>query len=334
MLIRPAERYEGTDDLHVVTCYFNPSGYRIKRVNYDVFIASLRRSGIPVLTVECAFGEAPFELSPASDVLQIRARSVLFQKERLLNVAVARLPPRARKVAWLDCDVLFDRPDWTVQTTRALDDFAVVQPFERCFRLPPREHVYDGDGSAWESFSAVYRRDPQLFLSGNYDAHGHTGFAWAARRDLLDRHGLYDAMVAGSFDHMLPHACLGDWSSSCIRRIVGVNNPYASDLRAWCRRFHTDVRGSLGFVPGNLLHLWHGRMSNRRYVERAKQLVGFGFDPKVDLIVGDTGAWEWASDKPELHAWAIEYFSQRDEDEIPEDAVIAADMKGPRVRAN
>jgi hypothetical protein len=136
-------------------------------------------------------------------------------------------------------------------------------------------------------------------------------------------------MVAGSFDHMVAHACLGDWSSSCIRRIVGVNNPYASDLRGWCRRFFADVDGRLGFVPGNLLHLWHGQMSNRRYVERAKQLVGFGFDPKVDLEIGASGAWEWASEKPELHAWAVEYFAQRNEDEVPAAGVVASDTAGP-----
>jgi hypothetical protein len=34
----------------------------------------------------------------------------------------------------------------------------------------------------------------------------------------------------------------------------------------------------------------------------------------VDLAVGPSGAWEWASCKPELHRWAADYFRLRNED--------------------
>ena len=34
---RPADLYSPTADLWVVTAYFNPAGFRSKRVNYDLF---------------------------------------------------------------------------------------------------------------------------------------------------------------------------------------------------------------------------------------------------------------------------------------------------------
>jgi hypothetical protein len=56
-------------------------------------------------------------------------------------------------------------------------------------------------------------------------------------------------------------------------------------------------------------------MENRRYSQRNKELVELAFDPKQDIRISDTGCWEWASDKPELHAWARRYFVERREDE-------------------
>ncbi|MBI5509391.1 MAG: hypothetical protein HY903_11625 [Deltaproteobacteria bacterium] len=314
-VVEPATAYRPAADLGIVTCYFNPGGFKSKRVNYDSFMQPIRAGGLDVITVECAFGEARFELEPGADVVQLCSPSIMFQKERLLNLALARLPERCTKVAWLDCDVLFDDPDWPGATSRALDAHCIVQPFATAFRLPPRQRQYTGDGAGWRSFAAVFRESPRLFLTGNFDAHGHTGFAWAARRDLLRAHGLYDGMVACCADHIIAHAALGDWSSACFRRLAGVNNPYATDIRAWCRRFYADVQGNLGVVHANLLHLWHGSMARRRYVECAKQLLGFAYDPKTDLRLGAAGTWEWASAKPELHAWVKEYFAQRNEDD-------------------
>ena len=46
--------------------YFNPAGYRSKRRNYDVFRERIDAAGIPLVTVECAFGNRPFDLPPAS----------------------------------------------------------------------------------------------------------------------------------------------------------------------------------------------------------------------------------------------------------------------------
>ncbi|MBI5509392.1 MAG: hypothetical protein HY903_11630 [Deltaproteobacteria bacterium] len=313
--LQPAARYEPVADLGIVTSYFNPSGFASKRANYERFVAPMRAAGFSCRTIECAFGEAPFELGAHADVIRVRSRSVMFQKERLLNLAIGRLPPTCTKVAWIDGDVLFTDPLWAVRASERLDTCQVIQPFDTAYRLPPRVYHYDGSGIACRSFAATFVDDPEAFARGNFHQHGDTGFAWAARRQLVAKHGLYDAMILGSADHVMGHAVLGDWTSGCIRTTAGVNNPCAADLRAWGRRFYADAKGSLGFAAGSLLHLWHGKAVNRRYVERTKKLVGFGFDPKTDLRIGESGAWEWASPKPELHTWVEAYFRDRQEDD-------------------
>ena len=65
--------------------------------------------------------------------MQRRARDVLWQKERLLNVALDFRPDDCEEVAWLDCDVVFAANDWPERARAALETHSLVQLFsERC----------------------------------------------------------------------------------------------------------------------------------------------------------------------------------------------------------
>ena len=44
--------------------------------------------------------------------------------------------------------------------------------------------------------------------------------------------------------------------------------PYRRHFMAWAERFHGVVGGSIGHVPGDLLHLWHGALKDRGYPDR------------------------------------------------------------------
>lgn len=311
-----AQTRSPADDLWVVTPYFNPSRYRSRADNYAVFRAAIERGGLRLLTIECAFGDAAFVLPPAPDVIQVRSTHVLWQKERLLNIAIGMLPAACTKVAWVDCDTLFENPDWAAETARRLDRYPVVQPFEHAVRLPRGHRTPEPDMPAWRGFAAGQVADSQSLAAGDYRRHGETGLAWAARRDFLAGCGLYDACVVGGGDHVMAHALCGDWASACIDRLIGLHTPHLTHLRGWGERVHARVRGALGFVPGAVWHLWHGEPVDRLYTTRHTALMQCGFDPATDIRIGDSGCWEWASAKPEMHRMVAEYFVARQEDGV------------------
>ena len=85
---------------------------------------------------------------------------------------------------------------------------------------------------------------------------------------------------------------------------------------AWARPFFDRIRGKVGYVPGHVLHLWHGDLTDRRQRERHHQLAQFDFDPFTDLALAASGAWRWNSDKQELHAFVQHYFESRNEDGV------------------
>ena len=122
-------RQDPPSDLWAITTYFNPCGYRSRYENYQTFRKHLK---VPLLTVELAYGDA-FELADtdATKLIQLRSDQVMWQKERLVNLALPALPPDCKKVAWLDCDIIFERDDWAHVSSEALEDSVLVQLFSR-----------------------------------------------------------------------------------------------------------------------------------------------------------------------------------------------------------
>ncbi|MBM4317211.1 MAG: hypothetical protein FJ116_06995, partial [Deltaproteobacteria bacterium] len=94
--------------LGIITCVFNPTNSRKIRDNYAQFRKNLNH---PILTVELAFNDQPFFIE---DAIQIRGtnENLMWQKERLLNIALESLPEQIDKIAWLDADIIFKNNSW------------------------------------------------------------------------------------------------------------------------------------------------------------------------------------------------------------------------------
>lgn len=253
--------------------------------------------------------------------MHLIGRDVLWQKERLLNVALRSLPPECDAVAWLDCDVVFASSEWPERTQATLERFSIVQLFsERCNLAQGATR----NGSDWRPVELVapstgyaiatgkLKRD-DLRVAGAYVTGGPTtGLAWAARRSLLDRHGLYDANILGAGDRAVACAAIGRfdyWVDA-----AAANSRQEQHYRAWGEPFFADVTGKIGFIDGRIFHLWHGDTKDRQYAKRHREFMRFGFDPFSDIAIDANGCWRWNTVKPELHRYLLDYFATRRED--------------------
>jgi hypothetical protein len=316
---RSPSRDPATSPLWVITSYFNPARYRRRLLNYRRFRERLRA---PLVTVEMSTGD-PFALGrgDADRLIQVAGGDVMWQKERLINHALSSLPRHCRYVAWVDADLLFTADAWIADVEAALDRVAIVQPFASVAHAPPDTARAPGaPHTGWLTqpsvgaaiAAGVPLRDILRGVLSRTGGSAASGMAWAARRDVIDRHGLFDASIVGGGDTALVCAAFG--MPELAMELHEMNGRQREVYRAWAGPFFASVRGAVGHTAGRVVHLWHGDLGDRRPAARHLGLRPYDFDPSRDIAVGDRGAWRWASDKPGLHAYLRDYFASRHED--------------------
>lgn len=302
-----------------VTSYFNPAQYKRRLSNYRIFRANL---GVPLVTVELSF-DGRFELADndANVLIQISGGAILWQKERLLNIAIKSVPKNVKNIAWLDCDVIFAGTDWMHEAELKLEEANVVQLYSDVVDLgqagfqPNLKH--DGLRVSGHGVVSLGRRQLKTAISESASTWEEVrfalpGLAWAARRDVLEQHGLYDAMIVGSGDGSMFHAMHGEFDHELQRRFLG--EAHQMHYLNWARPYHKTVGGKVSHLAGRIYHLWHGEFVNRNYRGRHRLFADLHFDPGLDLVIGANGAWEWARPRPDLEGFLERYFISRAED--------------------
>lgn len=276
--------------LAAVCAYYNPCRYETRRRNFERFAAGMRDAGVELYVAE-AGQHGRFDLPQSPRTFRFTATSSLWQKERLLNLAIERLPPEVDAVAWIDADILFESRDWPQRTLDLLREAPVAQLFATAVYLGP-----DGRRADWR---------PHCSQASSLAVKeiGHPGFAWAARRSALTAMGgLWDASICGGGDYVMADAFRG--------RLHAV--PWYS--RRWAERSAAVVGGEIGGLSERVFHLWHGTFENRGYAARSLALKKFGFHPQRDLRQAG-GLWVWSKDAPpKLVKFVQNYFHSRQED--------------------
>lgn len=305
--------------LWAITSYFNPMHYRRRLATYHGFRDRLQ---VPLAAIELSFdGRYELGAGDADLLVQLRGGDVMWQKERLLNALLPRLPAGCRQVAWLDCDIVFERQDWPERIAGALARAPLIQLFQRVHYMPP--HAGPDDvaastatltreslGSWLESGRSV--DDALRLATTRRSDSAMKGMAWAASRDLLESHGFYDACIVGGGANALACAVLGTYDH--VMRSNGMNDRQREHYLAWAARFHRAAQGPISCMDGDVYHLWHGDLADRGGSARHKGLVPFEFDPGADIAITEAGCWRWATDKPDLHRYVRDYFAARKED--------------------
>ena len=329
-----------------VTSYFNPLGFDRRYLNFAAF---RRELDLPLLTVEWS-PESRFELEEGdSDILlRLSGGSLMWQKERMLNIAISALPSDCDAVAWLDCDVIFDAPDWISNLRSALEESAVVQLFTEVVHESPasthtplltRESLVSLVQRAGSEKLVECMRGsaPARATDGLTEAQLETrelerlfkrptsGHAWAARRELLDEHGLYDACVCGSGDMAIGLAAMG--LQTTFSKSFPLSSAQEAHYHSWAEPLARATGGRAGVLSSKIRHLFHGSLSNRQYRSRLEWLSRSGFDPGRDLVTDEHGLWQWAHESADREAWFRDYFARRSEDH---DVCAVADLGAGR----
>jgi len=319
------KKLEGNARLHVFTAYFNHNQSENVRNNFFRFREHMEKLGVTLHVVEVVLNTAPFEVTTSDNVLhtQLRAKYELFRKENVINIAIRRALENFKDdiqfIAWIDADVQFVNENVVQETIDQLHRHKVVQMWTRAIDLDPEGVPLNLGGSGAEN--AIVKSFVWCHLEygienrprgRGYSTLWHPGYAWAITREAYEEmSGLFDLSVFGSGDTHMAMSFVGRGKET----LHGKTTQNYQE-RSWehMYRIETVINGDVGCINGLLMHYWHGRKANRKYVERWSIPVDNKFEPGYDLYRRPDGLLELTDRNPKLRDDIRAYIRQRDED--------------------
>jgi hypothetical protein len=316
-------RYVNHSEAVLITCFYNPKNSQARLDAFNKFYHSIMHLNHRI--IECVMPGRRPQLPNHPNITRITTESNLWHKEQLLNRIVADLPTQYKYVFWVDADVLFTNMNWMADGVKQLQDGKeLVQLFEYCFHMEKGESVpseavlaqrYDVHDNrrfdkivprrAWRGYAANYVHMNGNYNSQNYDVRGHVGFAWGARRAVLRAVPLFDRALIGGADGIIAYAGTGQLEQ--VDNIKDMFAPMLQEVYAWGRRWNGVVQGRVGYVKGDLYHIWHGAITDRQYYKRIKD-----FAPANARITTRDKSGLYVADSPRARQYVDDYYTRRE----------------------
>ena len=307
--------------LWVVACYFGDSS--IRRHNFIQFAQALQRQDVPLCVVE--MGAALPQGLAAMHLHVEPTPTLLWCKESLLNRGITALPEECDAVCWADADIEFIDKEWAKRCETALQHYAVIQPHTHFAFMNQGDtpSTLRGDFPALTSCAYAHATRQHIGhgpLRGAIDFHHHhCGFAWAARRSVLQAiGGLYDKCILGHADLVMAAAFIGPMTVKALwhhdSRLSVYTRQWSGALRADAIQYQQRVLkqvakdGGCGVVakPTVLYHWWHGSSKTRNYRNRGAILKHYN----PNLHIDKDG--QWTPEAPETLKQQVQaYFDER-----------------------
>ena len=315
----------------VVTVVSNPVRYKRRYELYWRFAEMCHQAGVNLVTVEQAFGDRPFMVTTSDNKnhLQVRSSEELWHKENMIRMGMkhahAIAPGRVREFAWIDADCFPARSnpaEWFHETWHALQHYKFVQMWEHLLDLTPDQSPVGGFGVSFMSnfvkYGTPYPKNVGTATNGVYaPSWGSPGLAWAASVSALSEiGGIPEHAILGAGDWYLAHMLT---TGLPLKDMEKYSPGYRDAFLRQQQRCERWIKGDVGFVPGLVLHDWHGKKVNRFYNSREKILIENQYDPHTDIKYDAQGHLQletWEPRQIKMRDQIRQYFRARNEDGI------------------
>jgi len=293
------------DVLYVILPYFNYCGFRKRRQLFIDFVERYRHNKQIRIVISETIGSAPLPKLKVFNHLKFEAQSPVWIKENLINLAIKKLPRDWKYMAWIDADIVFMSADWIGDAIEELQESDFVQLWHTAVNMGPCGEAMKID----KSFGYMHVKSGHSYHPSDKYGFWHPGYAWAARRSAIDHlGGLLDWAILGSADRHMALSLVGKVVNSAPGNIHPNYKVMLLEFQEACK----DLK--LSYVQGTIMHLWHGRIEDRKYRERWDILTKGQFDPVMDIKYAPNGMLALTKTGARLENKLIEYFIERRED--------------------
>ncbi len=280
--------------IKLICAYFNFTDNPVYKQNYIKFRKNLNH---PITTVEVALKHQKFFIDDSIKILA-NSNNLMWQKERMLNIAISTLPDNCDKICWLDTDIIFQNKNWLSDTEKLLDNYKIVQVFDTVRESPQINTSHNTISLA----KCLHEKKPYNLI---YPA---IGLGWAFRRDILIDDKIYDKDIVGNSDAMQLMCWFGCWNHDCISSLY---KPYQIEFLEWGWQSYEKVQSNFSFTPGKIHHFFHGRWQNRYYVARRGILRSAEYIPSKDIELDSNCLYKFSTDQFEMQKQISKYFTEK-----------------------
>lgn len=311
--VKACDEDSNSNILYVILPYFN---FCKSKRRYELFIEFIERISkydkIKIVISEASNTDT-FELPDNMDNIYqhhgYKLQTEFWCKENLINVAIRNLPSQWKYVAWIDADLTFLNENWVEEALEELDKAHFIQLYTSAVYLGPQEEAMRID----KSFGYMYKNSTTEWRNDHKYGFWHCGFAWACTRYAYDKtNGLIDFAILGSSDHHMALALINKVELSYPNN-TNIDKSFLEKLKDYeaLVRIH---KLNLSYINGTILHHWHGRLEDRKYVERWNIFYKHSYNPDKDIVYNDEGLINLTAEGKRMEQDIIEYFIGRNED--------------------
>lgn len=301
------------ETLYVILPYFNFCGSTTRYNLFIAFVEHIRKyENIKIIISEATTSDKYDLPNNINGIFQhhgYKLNNQFWCKENLINLAIAELPRNWKYVAWIDADITFLNDNWVVDAINKLKEYNFIQLFQTAVYMGPANEAIKIDNS----FGYMHQASKQEWRSDHKYGFWHCGFAWACNRYAYDKTGgLIDFSILGSGDHHMALSLIQKVELSCP------NNPRLHPaFLARLKNYEALVKIyklSLSYIDGTILHHWHGRLEDRKYIERWEIFYEHGYNPDEDIVKNEKGLIDLTDVGTRMKEDLEIYFIERNED--------------------
>jgi hypothetical protein len=305
------------NELAIITMVENPFNVKSRYTNYNYFKKGMDL--VRLYTAEIMHSDGIYHVA-CNDDLRLTSSSVMWHQRNAYNLLINRLPSHIKYIAWIDADVLFTRQYWMYDIVKMLQQYAWIQLFSHAQNLGPS---FQPIGDARPGYIYQYKTFGEIRGGVNFapaegkipdHKNAHPGLAWAARRDVLSNVGmLIDWTIIGGADFHMLGGIFGTIGK--LTKDKGFHANYVQMCYNWQERAKKYIGKDIGYVPGLILHMYHGDIKNRQYATREDILISHNFDPLKDIVKDHQGLYKFTDSNPPLEEAVLMYMRSRDDDQ-------------------
>lgn len=280
-------------DTAIVTYYFNPAGLPSVERNYRRFMHEVRWWGRECFSAELVVPGQEFPSANAFIQRRAEANNILWQRERLLNLIVEKLPSSYDKIAIIDPTILMLNNSALKQAEALLENSYLAQ-------LCREVHYLDEKGAVIATRRADLSDGTKKGDVAPPEERVMRCMSWMARRDVFP---LYDRSVYGFGQSLSVSAWLG------TRHLPITLSPHERvHYEAWAREASAKVLGRIGSLEGACMSFPSAGVSDTPSLRREEAGLTYDYDPSRHVAIDEQGLLAWQEGvAPNLRADATAY---------------------------